>query len=583
MLSDLLADCGQLPDVWGEGALFAFSGLDGSTNTDSGWVGTFGREPYGLLFHTPTRRYLDFALPGQGRPRICTGDVLGVSSAAGDLLLAYSAWHTLVGVAPVSASTALRIESGAAAVDQQGVWLSADDEHGDAVALARTGTRLALSWGSTPEEARQRAEQGLREDAFQVAAQRLAPYRGLPRLASARWQRLLNKAVSVLRVNTLAAEGTVGQAWTTPDRVPHRDRWLWDTVFHSFALNAFWPRTSWESIKSVLDAQWPDGMIPHQMSVSGWTSAITQPPVLAWGVWENYCALGDREALAWALPRLERYLEWDLTKRDRNGNGLLEWRIDGDVRCRSGESGMDNSPRFDAAALLDAVEFSAFAAHDMLCLARAAEALGDADRAALWRARGRAMSERVHSDLWDPQANFYVDRDMQGVLSAVRAVSGFMPLLLDDTPAERVRALVAALHDPAQFGTAFPVGSVAADDPEFSTDMWRGGTFLNMNFCIAAGLEQHSLPGDARRLVELSLAQMERYYVRYGVLFEFYDAKHEVPPVACDRKGPRQEPYDIRRKTDSIRDYGWTAASVVCWLLRYAERAPDLTANGTAR
>jgi hypothetical protein len=45
-----------------------------------------------------------------------------------------------------------------------------------------------------------------------------------------------------------------------------------------------------------------------------------------------------------------------------------------------------------------------------------------------------------------------------------------------------------------------------------------------------------------------------------GVVFEFYDAQDQVPPVACDRKGPHREPYDIRQKTDPIRDYHWTAA-----------------------
>jgi len=45
-----------LPAVWGEGALFAFSGLDGATCSASGFAATFAAAPYGLLFHTPRRR-----------------------------------------------------------------------------------------------------------------------------------------------------------------------------------------------------------------------------------------------------------------------------------------------------------------------------------------------------------------------------------------------------------------------------------------------------------------------------------------------------------------------------------------------
>jgi len=61
------------------------------------------------------------------------------------------------------------------------------------------------------------------------------------------------------------------------------------------------------------------------------------------GVWENYRALGDKACLQAALPRLERYLDWDCRHRDVNDNGLLEWLIEGNPLCRSGESGLDNS------------------------------------------------------------------------------------------------------------------------------------------------------------------------------------------------------------------------------------------------
>ena len=93
MLADLLAKYPNIPDVWGEGTIFAFSGLDGETNAASGFVATYARDRYGLLLHTPTRRFLDVALPGagtlpgEGTPRIATGDVLAVQTPGGDLLI----------------------------------------------------------------------------------------------------------------------------------------------------------------------------------------------------------------------------------------------------------------------------------------------------------------------------------------------------------------------------------------------------------------------------------------------------------------------------------------------------------------
>ena len=64
--------------------------------------------------------------------------------------------------------------------------------------------------------------------------------------------------------------------------------------------------------------------------------------------------------MRWALPRLEAHLEWIMAHRDSDGAGLVEWAIEGDPQCRSGESGMDNSPRFDAATQLDATDFNAY-------------------------------------------------------------------------------------------------------------------------------------------------------------------------------------------------------------------------------
>jgi neutral trehalase len=173
------------------------------------------------------------------------------------------------------------------------------------------------------------------------------------------------------------------------------------------------------------------------------------------------------------------------------------------------------------------------------------------------------MRERIHRLLWNPAQDIYCDRRMDGTLSDVKAVSGFLPLLLPDLPAERRDALLRHLSDPETFDTAFPIPSVSVDDPAWSTDMWRGATWFNLDYLVREGLKRHGFEDAADSLEQAMLYYVNLYYERYGVLFEFYDAKDEVPPVACDRKGARREPYDLRSKMDSIRDYHWTAALTV--------------------
>jgi glycogen debranching enzyme len=556
--------------VWGEGALFAFSGIDGETRSNSGFVLTFGPRPYGLLVHTPARRVVDIYLAEPGTVRAVTGDLLVVDTPKGELVLTFSAWHTLMGTLPDGARVALQFEDTPVPGEVGEYWVSDDAEHGDALVLIARQGRFALAYGSSAEEAENRAETNLARDLQKVVEDRLAFYQKVPRLLFPAKDRLLKKCASVMKVNTLSAEGEMNQTWSTPDRVPHQHMWLWDSVFHTFAMNHVQPRLAWDYLRSVLDFQRPDGMIPHMMQANGRTSAITQPPILAWGVWENYQKLKDKGALEYALPRLERYLEWDLTQRDQNNNHLLEWFIEGNPRCRSGESGLDNSPRFDEAIQLDAVDFSVFAAQDLAALAKIAAVLGQAEKAAQWQARARQVSLAVHELLWDEAGGFYMDRRLDGTLSDVRAATGFLPLLLPDLPAGRAQRLAAALADPQDFNTAFPVPSVSAGHPEFSTDMWRGATWINLNYLIVRGLQQQGLATEAKALRTKTITVVDTYYRKSGVLFEFFDSTDQRPPQACDRKGPRVEPYNIRRKYDSIRDYHWTAALTARLLLEEA-------------
>lgn len=560
-IENLISEISRMavPDVWGEGALFAFSGLDGETDSRTMFMATLGREKYDLLFHTPERFTLEIRPSQQGVVKVATGDVLIVETPDGVLCITYAAWHTLIGLYPEGIHIAL----------QPLVWLDEDnalwnsDEH---EYLSVSNGQFVLSYGTTQEEAEARGDAAWGLDIADIIQARLESYAQLPELSSGN-DRLLKKCYSVMRVNTLAPEGLIRRTWSTPDRVPHKRMWLWDSVFHSLAMNRFAPEVAADFLLAVLDSQREDGMIPHFSGPDGRSSRITQPPILAWGVWENYRMFQDGNWLREALPKLEHYLEWNLAHRDQNGNHLLEWFIEGDPLCRSGESGLDNSPRFDEAVLLDAVDFSTFQARDMVCIAQLWRALGESERAAVWDERATAMRNAIHTLLWDEGSGFYYDRDFEGRLSPVMAVTGFLPLLLEDIPANRVVRLVTHLKDPATFGTVFPIPSVAANDPRWSTDMWRGATWINLNYLVIQGLRQHGYAAEADWLTDLTIAHVGKYYEQYGVLFEFFDAKDERPPTQCDRKGAHQEPYDIHRKMDSIRDYHWTAALTALLLL----------------
>ena len=414
-----------LPHVWGEGAIFAFSGVDGPTCTAAGFTTTFDHEPYNFLVHTPLRARLRLRAVDPGQVTIATNDVLAVSTAGGDLLFTFSAWHTLCGRLPAGITPALEAVDQAENALPGASLLSAAPGQSGFLALAQSGRRFAVAYGESTAEARARAEAGLACNLEEILAQRLAFIDRLPVLPDAAETRFLRKCASVMKVNTLAPEVAIRQRWSTPDRVPHQHMWLWDSVFHSIGMNWIDADLSWEFLQAMLEHVQPDGCMPITVEVDGASSPMTQPPILAWGVWENYQVSGDKTRLRQALPALEAYLEWNLSHRDQNRNGLLEWLIEEDERCRSGESGMDNSPRFDGALTLDAVDFSTFQACDMDYLAKICRVLGLDARSAIWQGRAQKTSRAVHALLWDKQVQFYTDGDMGGHLTHVRAVSSF--------------------------------------------------------------------------------------------------------------------------------------------------------------
>ena len=365
----------------------------------------------------------------------------------------------------------------------------------------------------------------------------------------------------------MSAQGKNKGLWTTPDRIPHRDMWLWDSAFHALGLSYVSGGLAWQSIEAVLDRQREDGFIPHMMTPYR-CSNITQPPILAFAIEKVYRMHPEQERLRNAYPKLVAYLEWDLANRDRLGHGLLSWYIEGDPLCRSGESGADNSPRFDKATDMDAIDFSTFAANEMLSLQKIAEILGYTAQAAKWRERYFQMIRAIREHLWSDKDGLFYDAYQDGSFSNIATPASFYPLLLPNLLSEaEVERLCGHIVNPHEFMTRVPLPSVSLRNQEHGTDMWRGGVWINANYLVALGLLEQGKEDLARHITAATLRAIVNWYKRTGSLYEFYHCEDTIPPVQLDRKGPYTPPVDIRRKIFTIADYGWTASLFITMLM----------------
>lgn len=370
------------------------------------------------------------------------------------------------------------------------------------------------------------------------------------------------KALAMMRTQVCAAEGALRGRWTTPDRWPHRHAWLWDSAFHAVGWRHLDPALALEQLGSVLAMQRADGFIPHCLTPTG-GSAITQPPVLAWGAAEVLAMHADDAWLAWAYPRLARFIAWMRAGRATAG-GLCAWQTTAIDTCRCDESGWDNSPRFDRAPSPMAVDLNAFLARECRVLAGFAARLGRDDEAARWRAEAEATAGAIDALLWDEVRGIYGDRGAEEPAPRpLRTPAGLLPLVHGLVAPERAHRLAGLVEDPRVFGTPMPLPSVAVADLAglaHAGDMWRGPVWVNINHQVVRGLQACGLHDAAERLRAATLAVIERWCASHAAFFEFYDPFDRLAPPDMPRKG-RLDPDSPYHQ--AIHDFGWTAT---CWL-----------------
>ncbi|HNR36835.1 MAG TPA: trehalase family glycosidase, partial [Candidatus Hydrogenedentes bacterium] len=321
-----------------------------------------------------------------------------------------------------------------------------------------------------------------------------------------------------------------------------------------------------EAMRALFVKQRPDGklLLAVQPGQPNREEEDTQPPIVAWSLCHQNERNGRTECLQELYPAVVRYLEWFEHNR-KNGHGLYGWRVrvDADpVRgARGGESGMDNSPRFDRIAGMTAVDLSCYMASEYRCMGKLAQCLGRTEDVAEWRRRHIEIARRVNALLWDDEDQFYYDLDEQDDFVPVKTTAGFMPLLAEIPDRDRAEALRMHLTNPKEFWSAAPLASVSQDERDFCQDMWRGPMWPNVNLLVYYGLMAYGFFQEARALGRATLREISHWYARTGCFYEYYDSTGTLPPPELPRKGGVGEQGGVGFGV--VADLHWTAAVYV--------------------
>lgn len=557
----------MLPEKWGQGQLFAFCALDGDSFFNDDFAGTLCGDKIGVSFHTMCRRTLYFGDMNKlisPELKCVTSDMILLEALTGTCSIIFAQRHLIVGEYTDFPGVFVSL-GGVCDTVRKGdteIHISNDGEY---TAILKRDGRYAFSYGKSEKEVCDLCQEGIKIDLDKLKKQKEKPFeKALPE--NNRYARLYAKCISVMRSQLYSPEGGIKRIWSTPDRLPHRNLWLWDSVFHAIGHRHLDAELAQSLILALFDVQHGDGFIPH-MARPDYSSAITQPPIIAWGALTVYEKSKDRSFLETVFKNNKAFLLWCKANRRKSERELYSWHTNPELNNRCDESGMDNSPRFDTESDLYAIDFSCYMANEARLMKKIADELGYSQESAFFGSWYENIKADINSLLWCEEDGFYYDYDItHSRLNKVQSVSSFLPLFAGLCDEKQVKKLISHLENPDEFGTEFPIPTISKKDKTFGSDLWRGPVWINYNYMISKGLADYGYNDLSQKIKATSLEVVNEWYNYTGTVYEFYDSENRIPPFCFNRKGKVFEPYDFRVKYQTIRDYGWSITLTFDWL-----------------
>lgn len=340
-----------------------------------------------------------------------------------------------------------------------------------------------------------------------------------------------NYAWWIMRAGLISTRFYTTREAMTPSKMHYVGVWQWDAYFHALAYRHMEPQLAHDQLRVVLDHQREDGLIPDAVHDEGTVTRltfpveadVTKPPLIAWAAWKLFETDGDREFLDEIYEPMVRWNNWWFEHNDVDGNGLCEYQ-------HPFSSGLDDSPLWDEGMPVESPDLNTYLCLQLESLSKIARVLGETADARRWAEHADQMAHRMIQLMWDAQAGlFWASRNGQWV--NVRTPFNLFPLITGRLPPEITKRLVTHLTDASQFWPRYPVPTVALNDSHYNPhQMWRGPTWVNVNYLLIEGLERTGYLAVARELRHRTLAMM----LDDNDIYEYYHPETgAAPPKAA--------------------------------------------------
>lgn len=191
-------------------------------------------------------------------------------------------------------------------------------------------------------------------------------------------------------------------------------------------------------------------------------------------------------------PKLVLNENWWVNNRQFNGLFHYDANNPKDVNYITHvkyESGWDNSPRWDKGiSEYWAIDLNCFMVMFYRSLSFFAKELGLEKEHINWVEKEKALSLLINEKMWDTKAECYFDTNrFTKKHSAVMSPASFMPLFVEIAFENQAKSMCNIAKK--YFKEKMP--TVDFESPNYSTDYWRGPTWLNVAYFAAKGLKNY--------------------------------------------------------------------------------------------
>jgi glycogen debranching enzyme len=363
----------------------------------------------------------------------------------------------------------------------------------------------------------------------------------------------------VMRSGLISPRYYMTREGMTPSKIHYVGVWQWDAFFHALAYRHVDMKLAEDQIRLVLDHQREDGMIPDAVHDEGVVTHlkapveadVTKPPLVAWMALKLFEKSLNREFLDEIYEPLVRWNNWWFEKNDDDRDGLCQYN-------HPFSSGLDDSPLWDEGMPVESPDLNTYLCLQQEALAYIAWIIGEERDISMWLRRASNMAQRMIDRMWDDEAGLFwaLRRAPDGNEYPVRVLTPFSlyPLWTGRLPKSMSERLVTHLTDPATFWSRYPISTVARGDPRYDPNqMWRGPTWVNINYLFCEGLERVGHADLARELRRRTLELV----MQHNDIYEYYHPETGTRP-------PKAAPI-----------FGWTSAVFIDLAIRASEEHSD--------